>query len=127
MSHISSKMIDRFQGDKVILLSLDRDGLKALLLFLDSISDTRDGIFVLPPSKEEYRIEINEKEEKIIFQGNVIVWKITQEKLTEITNKLRAMEQNPAPCHHYVDIDGPTDTLVLSVEEGVAGEDNVKN
>ena len=49
-------------------------------------------------------------------------WRLDVTKASEIGDKLAAMRSSDAPSHHYVDIDTPTGTLVLSLDEYVGAD-----
>lgn len=46
-----------------------------------------------------------------------VVWHLSAPQIEEIADKLQAMKSSSKPCHHYVDIMAPAETLVLSRDE----------
>ena len=53
----------------------------------------------------------------IEFQNEGIIWHLSRERMQEIVSKLESMRLASGPCHHYVDIEAPCDTLILSRDE----------
>ena len=48
------------------------------------------------------------------LQKGCATWRFSPSKLAEVLEKLDAMKASPGPCHHYVDVSSPAETLVLS-------------
>lgn len=49
-------------------------------------------------------------------RDDYVVWRLDPDITDEVLGKLAGMRGN-GPCHNYVDISTPADTLVLSLEE----------
>ena len=53
------------------------------------------------------------------MRSSLVTWTLPFEKLVEVAEKTDSLLKSAGPCHHYVDIDAPTATLVLSKDEYV--------
>jgi hypothetical protein len=56
------------------------------------------------------------------LQKGLATWRFSPSKLAEVLEKLDAMKASPGPCHHYVDVSSPAETLVLSRDAYVSIE-----
>jgi hypothetical protein len=45
------------------------------------------------------------------------MWRLPEEKASEILDMLAGLKASKVPSHQYVDIDSPAETLILSVDE----------
>jgi hypothetical protein len=66
-------------------------------------------------TSHQFRIEPNAA--SVDLHGNTIVWRLDTGNAAEIIELLTAMHGRPSAGHHYVDINTPAKTLVLSRNE----------
>jgi hypothetical protein len=116
MTIVYIEKLSGFRGDDVVLMSFDRKGL-AVFSDLFRLSLPSEFIPEHPSSIKKIIFEISTQSNEIKFENEVIRFRITQSKKSEILQKLIEMRSTSVPCHDYIDIDKPVDTLVLSVDE----------
>ncbi|HSR06062.1 MAG TPA: hypothetical protein VLM42_02835 [Bryobacteraceae bacterium] len=56
-------------------------------------------------------------EARVELQENFVIWHLPEQKVSEIRGNLASLKPASDPSHHYVDIDNPAGTLILSVDE----------
>ena len=115
MTKIQIELVSAFKGEPVVLVAMDRDGLDVVresLAFSQAgeLPTVVVGAVTIGFSAEPSSSSIDIRPSKVTLQ-------LAPRKIDEIIEKLDAMRASPAPCHHYVDIDAPTGTLVLAKDE----------
>jgi hypothetical protein len=112
------QLVREFNGDDVVLTVMDGDGLEVLLAAsrlavhksVGQESALRDG-------DQTHHIRVSNGPARIEPGDTIVNWELPSEKLKELANKLSAMHEASLPCHNYLDIDEPTRTLYLSLNE----------
>ncbi|WP_445680195.1 hypothetical protein [Radicibacter daui] len=119
-SIVRVEIASEFKGAAVVLLAMNANGLTA---FMSAIANV-----IRPTDREALQVEIsgvshviavkNDKADVELRPGKV-TWCFSAAKLGEIFEKLETMKGAPGPCHHFVDITSPAETLILSRDEYV--------
>jgi hypothetical protein len=117
IEHIRINFIENFQSDTVVLICLDKVGLLYLKKLLQNIKQKGEFIRDIPDKKKQYELIKNDFLKGFSFDADSVKWYITDEQCQELIDKLFALEILEKPSHQYVDIDFPTDTLILSFDE----------
>lgn len=114
----------KFKDDAVVLVSMDRQGLDAFLSALVSIDQNQQSVgrVELDGSAHVFAIQGDGAR---IEPGNPTHWRLSKAVLLELIEKLEGLKASVRPSHHYIDISGPAETLVLSVDEYV-GKNAIK-
>lgn len=116
MSEIRAELTPGFKGETVVLLAMDSDGLDA---FRSALARAGAKPSQLTHSGTIHEFAIEDGDPAVELQAGHVKWRFAQSKLAEVIEKLDAMKETPGPCHHYVDISSPAETLVLSRDEYV--------
>ncbi len=114
LSEIRVETVADFKGGEVLLLTLDRTGLKAFLSVLKDV-DSQPSELIFAEWTHEFQLENEGAEVKI--EHKRVRWLFSRDKFDEVIEKLRSMQDTDVPCHHYVDIDSPASVLMLSCDE----------
>lgn len=107
-------------GDDVMLLAMDGAGLDAFGSALDQAR--RHGNWRFERDGRIHRFRVQPGAAAVGLEGDEVHWRLDVTKVSEMSDKLSAMRSTGAPSHHYVDIDTPTGTLVLSLDEYVGAD-----
>ncbi|TXH14583.1 MAG: hypothetical protein E6R02_00860 [Gammaproteobacteria bacterium] len=107
-------------GDDVVLLAMDGAGLEAFGAALDQAR--RQGNWQFERDGRTHHFHVQPGAVAVGLEGDDVHWRLDVTKASEIGDKLAAMRSSAAPSHHYVDIDTPTGTLVLSLDEYVGAD-----
>jgi len=115
MTRIQIELVSEFKGEPVVLVAMDGDGLDVVRgsLALSKVGQLQTivvGAITIAFSTEASSSSIDIRPSKVTLQ-------LAPRKIDEIIEKLDAMRASPGPCHHYVGIDAPTETLVLAKDE----------
>lgn len=120
MSKIRIQLASEFRGEAVVLLAMDQGGLNE---FSSAVSEAIQGRLgyssQLRHADGNHVFALKDHTADIDLQPCCTTWRFSTSKLAEVLEKLNAMKSSPGPCHHYVDIASPTETLVLSRDEYV--------
>ncbi len=116
MSEIRVELATEFKGETVVLLAMDSDGLGT---FRSALAQTGKKPSKLFHAGMIHEFALTDGNSEVELQAGHVKWCLAQSKLDELIEKLSAMEKAPGPCHHYVDISRPAETLVLSRDEYV--------
>ena len=116
MSEIRVELAPEFKGETVVLLVMDSDGLDA---FRSALARAGQKPSQLTHAGTIHEFAIEDGNAEVELQAGQVNWRFAQSKLAEVIEKLDAMKEAPGPCHHYVDISSPAETLVLSRDEYV--------
>jgi hypothetical protein len=116
MSEIRVERAPEFKGETVILLAMDSDGLDA---FRSALARAGQQPSQLTHAGTIHEFAIEDGNAEVELQAGHVTWRFARSKLTEVIEKLDAMKEAAGPCHHYVDISSPAETLVLSRDEYV--------
>ena len=119
MSEIRVELAPEFKGETVVLLVMDSDGLDAFRSALARAGQKQQGASQLTHAGTIHEFAIEDGNAEVELQAGRVNWRFTPSKLAEVIEKLDAMKEAPGPCHHYVDISSPAETLVLSRDEYV--------
>jgi len=118
MAVIRVKMIPEFYyGDDALLLAADREGLEAFERALSDAANNENVStqFISDGVIHEFAVEGDEA--RVECHEGRVAWHVSAEKLSEILEKVSVLKAANHPSHHYVDIDSPAKTLILSVDE----------
>jgi len=117
---IKVELADEFKGETVMLLAMDRVGLEifASVIAKAAAQDDQRSVELLN-SGTIHRFVTAHGDAEINLAPKRVTWRFSKEKMIEVMGKLQSMAITRRSCHHYVDISGPVDTLVLSLDEYV--------
>jgi hypothetical protein len=125
MPAVQIRMVPDFgEEGTVVLITMSADG---LLTLLDILLDLRRGAGSSFKGEDGTTInfEIASERASVEFSNAAVVLRLTPERADEVAQKLAAMKNSPSPNHHYVGLDSPVQTLVLSKGEypdiGISG------
>lgn len=111
-------MIPEFHfGDDAVLLAADREGLDAFERALSDAATKQNMPVDLRSEGIRHEFVLGRTEARVELQAHYIIWHMSDQKVSEILEKLASLKAAPGPSHHYVDIDNPAETLILSVDE----------
>jgi hypothetical protein len=120
MSEIRVELAPEFKGETVVLLAMDGGGLAA---FISAVAEAIQGrartSSQLRHAGAIHLFAVEDGKADVELQKAHITWRFSPSKLAEVLEKLEAMKASPGPCHQYVDIASPAETLVLSRDEYV--------
>jgi hypothetical protein len=118
MAVIRVKMIPGFYfGDDAVLLAADREGMEA---FERALSATAKKERVPPhimASGASHEFHIGGSDAQVQLEEGRVIWRLSEEKASDILDMLAGLKASIGPGHQYVDIDSPAETLILSQEE----------
>lgn len=117
MSKLSISRRDDFKGDGVLLVAVDIAGLDHLQNALRRAVTAGVGGRELLQAETVLEVSVVDAGHTVQLHANRTVWRMSSEKLDEIADKLMSLRESPRGGHHYVVIDGPVQTLFLSVNE----------
>jgi hypothetical protein len=107
-----------YQGDDVVLAMMAREGLHALeTAFRKAGRDSTGQTFLLKSGNQEQRIKVSGGPAQVLSDEMCVTWELPRATLEHLADKLKGMTEASVPCHNYVDIDEPAQTLYLSVDE----------
>ena len=104
-------------GDDAVLLAADREGLDAFKRALSDAAMKQNIPVALISEGIRHESVLGRPEARVELQENYVIWHLPDQKASEILDKLASLKAAPDPSHHYVDIDNPAGTLILSVDE----------
>jgi len=102
-------------GEDAVLLAMDTAGLDALTAALEQTR--KHGAWRLEHQQHTHHLRVQAGAADLELHDDRTEWQLDPARITEMTDKLAAMRNSAGPCHHYVDISTPADTLVLSLGE----------
>jgi hypothetical protein len=118
MAAIRVELISEFKGESVVLVAVDADGLEAVRSALVVAGQQEQPLAVtLGDKKMEFKVEPGAA--RIELELHTITWRLGRDKIAEIVKKLDFMQEAQRASHHYVEIESPVKTLVLSRDEYV--------
>ena len=118
MSEIRVELSSEFRGETVVLLAMDLDGLNAFTSAVAEAIQKEEGTSSqLSRTDATHVFAIENGKADVELQSGLTTWRFSPSKLAEVLQKLNAMKASLGPCHQYVDISSPTETLVLSSDE----------
>ncbi len=104
-----------YMGDSVVLVAADRDGIGDLEQVLILASRKRGKPSVWNSGTQSHVFAIEVEGQSVELHGDSVVWRLSDEKVRELVGKLKSLRsKRSGPGHHYVDITGPVETLILS-------------
>ena len=106
MAKIRVEVVHEFKGETVLLVVMDRAGIKKLQ---DVIAEEKCDTI--------HEIVINKNEVKVEILKDKIKWFLTKDKQDEFLEKMTMMSNSPLPCHNYIDISSPAPVLYISLDE----------
>jgi hypothetical protein len=111
-------MIPEFYfGDDAVLLAADREGIDAFKRALSDAATKQNMPADLISEGVKHKFVLGRSEARVELQENDVIWHLPDQKVSEILDKLASLKAGLDPAHHYVDIDNPARTLILSVDE----------
>jgi hypothetical protein len=120
MSEIRVELVPEFRGDTVVLLAMDRGGLDAFRAAVaETIQNKQVCLSKLMHANVTHIFAIEDDKASVESQKGFVTWRFSLSKMAEVLEKLDAIKVSPSPCHHYIDISSPAQTLVLSCDEYV--------
>lgn len=120
MSEIRVELAPEFKGETVVLLAMDGGGLNAFTSAVAEAIQKKPGSSShLGHAGATHVFAVEDDKADVELQPGCTTWRFSPSKLAEVLEKLEAMKASPGPCHHYVDISSPVETLVLSRDEYV--------
>ncbi len=117
MGQINFDLVEDFKGEAVILLAFDTNGLSLIRNTLIQAKEDDAHTAKLTYSDNSLYVSLTEQKTEFSLYNKMVSWKLSWTRHTEVLEKLNTLYDSPEPCHHYVDIDGPVNTLVLSKDE----------
>jgi hypothetical protein len=119
MSTIRVELASEFKGETVVLLSMDKGGLDDFTATVAQVVQMAHGSLQVMHVDVTHVFVVEDGKAAVELKPRHVTWRFSPSKLAEVLEKLDAMNMSPGPCHHYVDISSPVDTLVLSCDEYV--------
>jgi hypothetical protein len=113
MNVIWVELAEDFRGGDVVLLAADGPGLDTFAAALREAE--RRGSSRLEHDGVRHVVRVGAAE--VDLGDHEVCWQLDHAKAMEIIEYLASMSDGDRPCHQYVDISSPTDTLVLSRDE----------
>ncbi|OMC51967.1 hypothetical protein A5742_17705 [Mycolicibacterium fortuitum] len=102
-------------GDEATVATGDRDGLR---LFVDTLRSALSGDEAgFDCDGIRYRIARRSGAAELAQGNGTVVFRLDGAKISEVADLTGALIASNTAGHHYVDIDSPTSTLVISVDE----------
>ena len=117
MSTIRVESHRNFKDDDVVLLALDTEGASVFAGALGDAIQAKGTIVHVPSETSTNLIVVGGRDARVEVQPGRVTWHLSEAKAAEILEKLVSMQQSSKPGHHYIDIDGPCDTLIVSQNE----------
>jgi hypothetical protein len=119
-SSVRVEIASGFKGETVVLLAMNANGLTAFMSAIVDAIRPRDGEpLQVAISGVSHIIAVKNDRADVELRPSKVTWCFSAAKLGEIFGKLEAMKWAPGPCHHFVDITSPAETLILSRDEYV--------
>ncbi len=118
MAVIRVKMISGFHlGDDAVLLAADGEGIEAFERALSATTRKQDVPPQLIASGTRHEFHIGGSDARVQFVDGRVIWRLSEEKASEILDMLAPLKVSMGPAHQYIDLDSPAQTLILSKEE----------
>lgn len=117
VTKIRVELAREFKGESVVLLAMDSSGVTALRKLLEAAGNKGRATAALNDEAVSLVALVRDGPNTIGLHETEIVWCLPAKKLSEVIQKIRAMEATSGPCHHYLDLSSPAGILVLSKEE----------
>ena len=117
MSVLRVELVNEFKDGAAILVSMDSEGLAAVRSTLKEAASGSGESSTLEHNGTTLAVVVGEGPSTVDLHGDSVVWHLSHARLIEVIEKLDALAVSDSPCHHYVDISAPVDTLVLSKDE----------
>jgi hypothetical protein len=118
MATVCVKYVPEFYfGDDVVLLAADREGIDAFERSLSEAASRKPALQPLISCETVHEFIIGAVETRIELEVGCVIWHLPEAKASEIIEKVAVLKAAPHPSHHYVEIDCPVKTLVLSIDE----------
>ena len=118
MAVIRVKMIPKFSlGDDAVLLAADRKGMEAFERALSATARKENVPPHLIASGTSHEFHIGGADAWVQLEQGRVIWRLSEEKASEILDMLAPLNASTSPGHQYIDIDSPTPMLILSKEE----------
>jgi hypothetical protein len=118
MAVIRVKMIPGFYlGNDAVLLAADRDGIEAFERALSATAKKENVPPHLVASGTSHEFHIGGSDAQVQIGEGRVIWRLSDEKASEILDMLAPLTVSIGPGHQYIDINSPAQTLILSKEE----------
>ena len=118
MSVVRVKMIPEFYfGDDAVLLAADREGIDAFQRALSDAAAKKNMPSFVTFKEIRHEFNVTGTAARVEVQEKCVIWHLPDQKISDMLGKLAGLKDSPHPSHHYVDIDSPAETLILSVDE----------
>lgn len=112
------KMIPEFHlGDDAVLLAADHEGIEAFERALSASAKKENVTSRLVASGMSHEFHIAGSAAQVQFAEGRVIWRLSEEKASEILDMLAPLKASIGPGHQYIDIDTPAQTLILSKDE----------
>ena len=120
MGNIYVELISDFKSTNGVLLALDKEGLRifrSAMAIVTKLPGAGESSVIY--NKCAHRFIVGGDRTVILVEPDSVTWYLPKLKADEILAALDALEEASHPCHDYIDIDSPPDTLLISKDEYV--------
>lgn len=118
MSVIRIEIAKEFKGQDVVLVAMDRAGVSALRTAIERAMKVRSSpTEVQRDERGVTYLAIHDGPSTLEIKDNAVHLRISPNLVDELHEKMKALEAAPVPSHHYLDLDAPVRTMVLSMDE----------
>ena len=117
MTALHAAFVKELKGAPTVLLAFDRESLGQLRSLLHRAADLPGRWTMRRIAVTRFAAVVEPGAARVTFQRDDVALRLPASKLAEVLDKLEALDTAARPGHHYVDIDAPCDTLMLSVDE----------
>jgi len=120
MGKISVQALDQFKehDDKVVLVSMDREGLDLLRAHLARMPQDSPAISRFVHAELTHVFAIGGDVARLDVAPKRVTWRLPAPRLKELKQRLHGLGASEKPAHDFMEISGDAETLVLSVDEG---------
>jgi hypothetical protein len=102
-------------GDPAILLNADRDGIRMFQISVSLAHDNGEATFEFDGITHHVVRQDGAADIELGLQ--TVVWRFDDANLAEMLDLMVPLVNGTRPGHQYVDLNGPVEVLVLSVDE----------
>ena len=117
MTALHAAFVKELKGAPTVLLAFDRESLGQLRSLLHRAADFPGRWTMRRIAGTRFAAVVEPGAATIAFRRDDVALRLPVPKLAEVLDKLEALDTSTRPGHHYVDIDEPCDTLMLSMDE----------
>jgi len=102
-------------GYPAILLNTDHEGLGIFLTAVSKAYESGEATFQF--DKITHQVLLQSGAADIELGAQKVIWRFDADALSEIIEFVKSMIENSRPSHQYIDLNGPVEELVISVDE----------